>query len=498
MGKFGRFWLKNQARILLILLFIVTVAVFARPYLDTDFGWHHRNGQILLTQGRFVRADEFSWTMTGYERAYNWPTEAVFYLLESWNLYWVLTILFALISAIALFLVIQSTADCRSFWPKVFAIIFGAILLVSFVGVRTQVVSILFFSALWVIFWRRFFQKRVSLVLVPFLFVLWANFHYAFFLGLVFLLFFSLIEGGKFLGQKLKLWPSWLDQKRLKKEDLLRLAAITIFSFGSVFLTPYGILTYQTVLKDFSSNYLKQNIVEWVPVTITSEIGLLFFIYVVITVIFLATSWKKVTFSIFCLWFVTLVLALSSVRNIPLFTVASTPFLVNFWPKFSRQFPLQSFWVDLFGPAYLVLFAVILLAFQAANIFKTGVSDQELARKSSFDYPVEAVKFLKTHPQEGKVFNSYKWGGYLIWQLPEVKTFIDGRMPGWRENKINPFADYLTITKVENNTLKLLDQWNISWTLTEKDLPLTILLANTTSWEKVYEDSVAVIFKRNK
>ena len=51
---------------------------------------------------------------------------------------------------------------------------------------------------------------------------------------------------------------------------------------------------------------------------------------------------------------------------------------------------------------------------------------------------------------EGNMFNEYSWGVYLIWKLPEYKTFIDGRMLSWRdESGYSVFEEYVEITRSE-------------------------------------------------
>ena len=42
--------------------------------------------------------------------------------------------------------------------------------------------------------------------------------------------------------------------------------------------------------------------------------------------------------------------------------------------------------------------------------------------------PLEAAEYLRDHDPPGFMFNSYNWGGYLIWSLyPDRLVFIDGR-----------------------------------------------------------------------
>ncbi|PLX83473.1 MAG: hypothetical protein C0614_05700, partial [Desulfuromonas sp.] len=47
----------------------------------------------------------------------------------------------------------------------------------------------------------------------------------------------------------------------------------------------------------------------------------------------------------------------------------------------------------------------------------------------SFSYPTEAVEFLKKRNYQGRLFNTYNWGSYLIWRLgPEVQVATDSRV----------------------------------------------------------------------
>jgi hypothetical protein len=67
-------------------------------------------------------------------------------------------------------------------------------------------------------------------------------------------------------------------------------------------------------------------------------------------------------------------------------------------------------------------------------------------------YPVDAVAHVRKHRLSGPLFNSYSWGGYLMWELPDLPVSVDGRAniygdallasafgtwggkPGWADN----------------------------------------------------------------
>ena len=64
-------------------------------------------------------------------------------------------------------------------------------------------------------------------------------------------------------------------------------------------------------------------------------------------------------------------------------------------------------------------------------------------RAAEWRYPAGAADFLLAHHVAGPIFNTYEYGGYLIWRLwPEQRVFIDGRslseslFPGLRPDSV--------------------------------------------------------------
>ena len=43
-------------------------------------------------------------------------------------------------------------------------------------------------------------------------------------------------------------------------------------------------------------------------------------------------------------------------------------------------------------------------------------------------YPTEAISYLKAHSVQGNLLNFYLWGGYLEWNDPSIKVFVDSRV----------------------------------------------------------------------
>jgi hypothetical protein len=75
----------------------------------------------------------------------------------------------------------------------------------------------------------------------------------------------------------------------------------------------------------------------------------------------------------------------------------------------------------------------------------------------------------------------------------DIPVFIDSRIDIYEYNGV--FADYLDAIGV-NNTLGLLDKYQIRYVLDRKDSPIAYLLRNTHAWKADYQDEVTVLLER--
>jgi hypothetical protein len=118
---------------------------------------------------------------------------------------------------------------------------------------------------------------------------------------------------------------------------------------------------------------------------------------------------------------------------------------------------------------------------------------------SAGKYPYGAISYIKENNLEGEIYNRYDWGGYLIWQLPGRKYFIDGRMPSWRENGMSVFEDYVNIAlkPAENKDLfySYVETYNIEYALLKRGSALSTFLLQD-SWEVLYSDQVSLLLAK--
>jgi hypothetical protein len=92
----------------------------------------------------------------------------------------------------------------------------------------------------------------------------------------------------------------------------------------------------------------------------------------------------------------------------------------------------------------------------------------------------------------GPVLNDYGFGGYLI--FAGIPPFIDGRAELYGDEFIKRYVQAMLL---ESDELpKLLDQYDIAWTLIAPERPAALLLDHLPGWRRLYADDIAVVHGR--
>ena len=131
-------------------------------------------------------------------------------------------------------------------------------------------------------------------------------------------------------------------------------------------------------------------------------------------------------------------------------------------------------------------------------------------RAALWEYPTGAADFFRSHAISRPMFNTYEYGGYLIWRLwPLQRTFVDGR--ALNESVYQDYRRILYNSGAPANVLgsesqQLLDRYAIRVVVmntfeyvTGAFYPLALALGNplTTDWKLVYEDPQSLVFMRD-
>ena len=165
------------------------------------------------------------------------------------------------------------------------------------------------------------------------------------------------------------------------------------------------------VLLYYRSSSLTRNLLEWArPAWFSlSEFTVLW----VGAAILMLWAWRRVRVVDWILFAALVAAAFSAQRNTILVGLIAPIVIVTYLP-----------WKRVLPP--LVPFAASVALIGTA--MATSWSDAFLLRAAEWRYPAGAADFLLAHHVNGHIFNTYEYGGYLIWRLwPGQQVFIDGR-----------------------------------------------------------------------
>ena len=112
-------------------------------------------------------------------------------------------------------------------------------------------------------------------------------------------------------------------------------------------------------------------------------------------------------------------------------------------------------------------------------------------------YPIRAAEFLKENPISGNMYNSYSFGGYLIYRFfpdPRYRVFVDGRAIVGGEDY---FKEYLKVARITPEWKETLEKYQVNWIIERADSSLSMLLLRDQEWKLIYADEVAHIFVQN-
>ena len=90
------------------------------------------------------------------------------------------------------------------------------------------------------------------------------------------------------------------------------------------------------------------------------------------------------------------------------------------------------------------------------------------------------------------MLNSYGFGGYLVYSGRTV--FIDGRADVYERAGV--LSDYMHISLLKPGALAVLNGYGVRSCLLARDEPLTVVLAASQDWTRVYRDDVSEVFVR--
>jgi len=136
--------------------------------------------------------------------------------------------------------------------------------------------------------------------------------------------------------------------------------------------------------------------------------------------------------------------------------------------------------------------SVLALALLAAIIYAPNPPQRFRAQFDPKRFPAGALSTLERYPS-ARVFTFDQWGDYLIYRLyPRVRVFVDGRSDYYGPDFENKALDVVTVSYGWDKTLA---RFAVDTVLMPPNTPLVGALKESSRWQVVYDDGVALVFR---
>jgi hypothetical protein len=466
-------------RFLGAIVFLLAFFAFTRTPVDADLWWHLRAGHDMWSQKSILLTDQFSYTRAGVQwvNAF-WLSEIVLFLLYDTGGYFALAGFVALTGALAFYLIYQGSR--ANHFVTAFVVMLAVITAAPIWGPRPQIISFLLIAVLdgWLS------KSRARLdhpwVLIP-LFIVWANLHGGWIWG--FLLLTAHIAGMvlEFIS------ASSAEQKAEVWRNTKSLLGWSILGALAVGINPNGLSIWKL---PFEQVNVSMQIQEWLSpdfhrFDFHPMLWMIFLLILSAPYASKPVDWSQ-RFKVIGFAYLTFV----AQRNIAIFAIVTAPVLsewlshaaTTLWSA-GRNFHINRLPR---GPAGVINASVLILLASLAVINLAMLSNPEKVEKN---YPVAAIRWIDATQPEGKLFNSYNWGGYITWALPQYPVFIDGRADLYGTDTIHQWQD---VVHGHNNAMQILGQWDVQIVLLEPDWPVISLLKQS-GWKIVYQDEKSIV-----
>lgn len=492
----------NTRRLVIWVTFLAIFAMAARISVDTDTWWHLRAGQWMVENRAILQIDLYS--STRYGQPWQYPA----WLVQA-PMSWIYSVFGP--GGLNVWTALMVTLAFGFIWKSMR----GGVFLRAFVLIPAVTVSGVYWAArpylatfllaavfLWILEMFRWHNDPKSvhrLGWLPFLMVVWVNSHPGFAVG--FLLW------GVYLAGELVHWV--MDRVRMRTsfdaipnrrvgQNIIRLSSIGLLMLAAACLNPAGPAILFYPFKTVGISSLQNFIQEWQSpnfhnLNVQPFAWLLFILLGVV-----GASRRRLALTDFLLVSGFAYMGLLAARNVALFALVAPLVIARhadpLLQYLTRKLPLKfSSQVQAKKPQiilnYFLLGLLILAVLAKVSLIYPQAVNQE---HFSETLPVQAVETIRSLRPPGRLFNSYNYGGYLVWALPEYPVFIDGRTDLYDDELID---QWLQVMRAEDGWEDVLKQWEVRLVLVEPDTPLIEKLIQQ-GWTALYQDELAVVYAK--
>jgi hypothetical protein len=430
---------------------------------EPDIWWHLADARILTESHHFIHVEPYSFSVASQP----WVNPEWLSELPFWFGYRI----FGLVGIYLVTWLALSANICCVYWRGFFKsgspgvalwmAGLGFVLMWVNANARTILFGYLALSAEMCILEAAERGRSRVLWLLPPIFCLWINLHGSWIIGLGFLGLYLLcglfrMDAGIFC------------QQPLSRKDRNRLLAVIGSSIAALMINPYG---WRLVWNPFDMALNQTlnigNVQEWQPLNLGWFVGKAAVAFIALTVIvnmLRARKWKVYEFVfVFLAWYAAFDHArftfLAAVLTIPMLTADLTR---GFFPVLPNQktIPVMN------GVVAAAVLCVVALYFP---------SEESLQKGLAAELPLATIASIQP---SWRTLNQDHLGG--IMDFNSRPTFVDTRWDTFEHHGV--MKDLIDILRLQNS-LALLDKYNIDHVLLRKDEPVSYLLERTPGWK---------------
>lgn len=483
------------------LLFLLGVsAIFwtcTYKIMDRDFWWHITAGDIFFHTHQLLRIDPFSHAREGlpYLASYEWLSQIILYLLYHWGSFTGIILFRGLVATTCIGILLLLTKNVR-----IAFVVLGVWAIVMTKGSfleRPQLFTFVLFS-LFTLLAFRFLdaetEKKRRYIACAFVFLsyLWVNLHGGAVLLGVGIVTFVLLQ---------VVTPALLsrDFTGALRDGRVLFIALAFMSLCFI-LPPNGLMALRYVTELHRDETITF-IAEFQPRTWALYLRELW-PFIILSIFALAFGKRHVVFNTLLLCSMAY-LSRQAFRHEIFFVFAC---LATCFYQFDRSVVPEKIlaWMSRRKALAMIAFSLlILLLCRVAYVRSFGFERQDnLFGFGQFDFARGAFDFLEREKIEGKMFNTYGIGGYLIHRgYPNRKVFIDGRNVDYGfDFMVRTYAAGIDKDRWDD----LVHLYGITYAVIDYDatrqedrLPYSVVLDHHPDWALVYlDDWTAVYLKR--
>jgi hypothetical protein len=380
---------------------------------------------------------------------------------------------------------------------------FGLLSVVTFLSVgwtpliviRPQLAGVVCFVALLSILTSPH-RRPIEWLVVPGLFVAWANFHGSFVIGLAFLGCFTIGRAADVMRRTRSL-SSIVRDTQFRRNGLL-----LAFAAAAVLLNPYGGELYTETIR-IASNENLQELTEWSPLSVRETQGKIFAVvsvglamlyrysprrvqaWEIITL--LSFGWAALSSNRMLIWWAPIAAIIVAVHGYAVWRIA------RHLPLVATPKPSAGKWTVVAVGLICICFAAILLG--VTMLQAKGVDMKWAVTRET---PLAAAEYLKRNPPQGLVFNVFEWGDFLIWNGPPgMKVFVNSHahlVPR------DVWQSYLRIIEQRSGWEQELQRYKINTIVLDQmyRAPLIEFFKGSPHWKVGFEQDGQTVFIRQR